>query len=68
MLLKDFGKTVGSNGYDAVCSELVDAKLGLWNMSTSWHTVSEEIAFLDLNGLNGHDVTFSVTMAATEIL
>ena len=26
-LLKEFGKTAGSNGYDAVCADLIDAKL-----------------------------------------
>jgi len=59
-LLKNFGKTYGSNGFDAVCSQLVDAKLSLWSMSTSWHTASEQIAHIDMNGLNGHEATFNV--------
>jgi hypothetical protein len=60
-LLKDFGKTKGSNNYDAVCSDLIDAKITLWSMSTLWTTPSVQIALLDLNGLNGHDVTFNVS-------
>lgn len=33
--LKVFGKTIGSNGYEGPCSELVDAHIGLFKMSTS---------------------------------
>ena len=65
-LLKEFGKTAGSNGYDAVCPDLIDAKLQLWSMSTSWTTTSEQIAVLDLNNLNGHDIEFIVTNSAQE--
>lgn len=66
-LLKEFGKTAGSNGYDAVCADLIDAKMQLWSMSTSWTTTSEQIAVIDLNGLNGHDIEFTVTSTPQEI-
>jgi hypothetical protein len=58
--VKVFGKTIGSNGYDATCSELVDARIGLFKMSTSIFNESREIASLDLNGVNGHDISILI--------
>jgi hypothetical protein len=67
-LLKDFGATIGSNGYDAVCSDLVDAKLTLWSLSSSWSKVSEEIASIDLNGVNGHNINIRVAFAPEQLI
>jgi hypothetical protein len=67
--IKTFGKTIGSNSYDAVCSDLVDAKLVLYKISTSWSTKSVPIATLDLNGVNSHDITVSVdSLSASAII
>jgi hypothetical protein len=60
VMINKFGKTAGSNGYKAVCGDLVDAKLSLYSMSTSWGTTSVEVASLDLNGVNGHDITINI--------
>ena len=60
VIINKFGKTIGSNGYKAVCGDLVDAKLSLYSMSTSWTTTSVEVASLDLNGVNGHDITVTI--------
>lgn len=51
---KEFGRTFGSNSYDAICADLIDAKLAVISMTTSWFTKSVEVAALDLNGSNGH--------------
>lgn len=59
-MVYEFGKTMGSNGYKAACYELIDAKLSLFSHSTSWSTTTVEIAHLDLNGVNGHDIDVTV--------
>ena len=51
---KEFGRTFGSNSFDAICADLIDAKLAVISMTTSWFTTSVEVAALDLNGSNGH--------------
>lgn len=66
--IKTFGKTIGSNSYDAVCSDLVDANLVLYKISTSWGTKSIPIASLSLNGVNSHDITVSVDSLSTSAI
>ena len=68
IMLNKFGKTIGSNGYKAVCGDLVDAKLSLYSMSTSWGTTSIEVASLDLNGVNGHDITVSIETISSGLI
>ena len=67
-MLNKFGKTIGSNDYKAVCGDLVDAKLSLYSMSTSWGTTSIEVASLDLNGVNGHDITVSIETISSGLI
>lgn len=58
-----FGKTVGSNGYKALCSDLIDSKLSLYSKSTSWSSPSVEVASLNLSGVNGHDIDVTISAA-----
>lgn len=61
---QQFGRTIGSNKFDAVCSSLIDGKLALYSKTTSWFNQSHQIAVLDLNGVNGHNITVNISKAA----
>jgi len=65
---KEFGRTIGSNSYDAVCADLIDAKIAVISTTTSWFTKSAEIAALDLNGSNGHQITVHIAHPSAAIL
>jgi hypothetical protein len=49
---------------DAICSSLIDGKLALYSKTTSWFNQSHQIAVLDLNGVNGHNITVNISKAA----
>lgn len=61
---QQFGRTIGSNKLDAICSSLIDGKLVLFSKTTSWFNQSHQIAVLDLNGVNGHNITVNISKAA----
>jgi len=65
---KEFGRTLGSNSYGAVCADLIDAKLAVISKTTSWFTQSVEIAAIDLNGSNGHSITVHIAHPAAQII
>lgn len=65
---KDFGRTRGSNSYDAICADLIDSKIAVISRTTSWFTQSVEIAQVDLNGANGHSITIHIANLASSIL
>ena len=67
-IAKEFGRTRGSNSYEAVCGDLIDGKLAVISKTTSWFTQSVEIAQVDLNGANGHSITVHIANVATSIL
>lgn len=62
-LLKEFGKTKGSNGYKGICANMIGAKISLWHKTETWDTKSFEVAHLPLGAMNGVDLEIDVKKA-----
>lgn len=55
-----FGKTWGSNGYKAICSELIGGKITLWHKTETWATQSYQIAELPIRAMNGMSLEINI--------
>jgi hypothetical protein len=62
-LLNEFGKTFGSNGYNGVCADLLDARISLWHRAEIWNSTSAEVAVLPLLAPNGMDLDIDIRRA-----